>query len=218
MKKTFFRFSLLFNTLVLSCISVFASEGLDPILVLNKLESIENKFEKEILSLSEEIEILRENQRLNSEKITELLQMIEINQSSSKKTTQSTSTSQNTKSTKFFGDGKNAFVLGEYEKSIELFLAHLETSPSSLSTTDTLLWLGRAYFYSGSFLNSKDSYLEYQSMGQDHPKLADSLYELSKVLIELDENVQAKLLLDKMLSEYPSHPLSSKASTLLQNL
>ena len=53
---------------------------------------------------------------------------------------------------------------------------------------------------------------------EDHPKFADSLYELSRVLIELDENVQAKLLLDKMLSEYPSHTLSSKASALLQNL
>ena len=218
MKKILFRFCLFFNTLLLSCISVFASEGLDPILVLNKLESIENKFEKEILSLNDEIEILRENQRLNSEKITELLQMIEINQSSSKKTVQSTPTTQNTESTKFFADGKNAFILGEYEKSIELFLVHLKTSPSSLSTIDTLLWLGRAYFYSGSFLNSKDSYLEYQSMGQDHPKFADSLYELSRVLIELDENVQAKLLLDEMLSEYPGHSLSSKASALLQNL
>ena len=55
-------------------------------------------------------------------------------------------------------------------------------------------------------------------MGQDHPKFADSLYELSRVLIELDENVQAKLLLDKMLSEYPGHTLSSKASALIQNL
>ena len=60
--------------------------------------------------------------------------------------------------------------------------------------------------------------MEYQSMGQDHPKFADSLYELSKVLIELDENVQAKLLLDEMLSEYPGHSLSNKASAILQNL
>jgi TolA-binding protein len=186
--------------------------------VLNKLESIENKFEKEILSLNDEIEILRENQRLNSEKINELLQIIEINQSTSKKTIQSTSATKDTDSTKLFGDGKNAFVLGEYEKSIELFLAHLETSPSSSSITDTMLWLGRAYFYSESFLDSKASYLEYHAMSQDHPKFADSLYELSRVLIELDENVQAKLLLNEMLSKYPGHSLSSKASALLQNL
>ena len=209
---TFFLLSLLLSS------SVAANEGLNLDLAILKINKEVKTLNSEILALKDEIEILRENQRLNSEKIIELLQMIEINQSSNKKTIQSTSTTQNTKQAKFFGDGKNAFVLGDYKKSIEFFLAHLETSPSSLSITDTMLWLGRAYFYSESFLDSKASYLEYQAMGQDHPKFADSLYELSKVLIELDENVRAKLLLDKMLSEYPSHTLSSKASALLQNL
>jgi TolA-binding protein len=198
--------------------SVTANEGLNLDLAILKINKELKTLNSEILALKDEIEILRENQRLNSEKITELLQMIEINQSSNKKTIQSTSTTQNTKPVKFFSDGKNAFVLGDYKKSIEFFLAHLETSPSPLSNTDTLLWLGRAYFYSGSFLDAKASYLEYQAMGQDHPKFADSLYELSKVLVELDENVRAKLLLDKMLSEYPGHTLSSKASALIQNL
>ena len=209
---TFFLLSLLLSS------SVAANEGLNLDLAILKINKEVKTLNSEILALKDEIEILRENQRLNSEKITELLQMIEINQSSNKKTIQSTSTTQNTKQAKFFGDGKNAFVLGDYKKSIEFFLAHLETSPSSLSITDTMLWLGRAYFYSESFLDSKASYLEYQAMGQDHPKFADSLYELSKVLIELDENVQAKLLLNEMLSKYPGHSLSSKASALLQNL
>ena len=217
MKIPMYRYTFFLSSLLLSS-SVVANEGLNLDLAILKINKEVKTLNSEILALKDEIEILKENQRLNLEKITELLQMIEINQSSDKKTTQSASTPQKTKSAKFFGDGKNAFVLGDYEKSIELFLAHLGTSPSSLSTMDTLLWLGRAYFYSGSFLNSKDSYLEYQSMGQDHPKFADSLYELSRVLIELDENVQAKLLLDEMLSEYPGHSLSSKASALLQNL
>ena len=217
MKIQVYRCTSFILSLLLSS-SLAANEGLNLDLAILKINKEVKTLNSEILALKDEIEILRENQRLNSEKITELLQMIEINQSSNKKTIQSTSTTQNTKPAKFFGDGKNAFVLGDYKKSIELFLAHLETSPSTLSKTDTLLWLGRAYFYSGSFLNSKDSYLEYQSMGQDHPKFADSLYELSRALIELDENVQAKLLLDKMLSEYPGHTLSSKASALIQNL
>ena len=211
-RYTFFLLSLLLSS------SVVANEGLNLDLAILKINKEVKTLNSEILNLKDEIEILRENQRLNSEKITELLQMIEINQSSSKKTIQSTSTTKNTESAKFFSDGKNAFILGKYEKSIELFLAHLETSPSSLSITDTMLWLGRAYFYSESYLDSKASYLEYQAMGQDHPKFADSLYELSRVLIELDENVQAKLLLNEMLSKYPGHSLSSKASALLQNL
>ena len=217
MKIQVYRCTSFILSLLLSS-SVAANEGLNHDLAILKINKEVKTLNSEILALKDEIEILRENQRLNSEKITELLQMIEINQSSNKKTIQSNSITQNTKQAKFFGDGKNAFVLGDYKKSIELFLAHLETSPSILSKTDTLLWLGRAYFYSGSFLNPKDSYLEYQSMGQDHPKFADSLYELSRALIELDENVQAKLLLDKMLSEYPGHTLSSKASALIQNL
>ena len=216
MIKIFSRYTFLLS--LLFSFNVIANEGLNLDLAILKINKEVKTLNSEILALKDEIEILRENQRLNSEKITELLQMIEINQSTSKKTVQSTSTTKNTESAKFFSDGKNAFILGDYEKSIELFLAHLETSPSSLSITDTMLWLGRAYFYSESFLDSKASYLEYQAMGQDHPKFADSLYELSKVLIELDENVQAKLLLDEMLSKYPGHSLSSKASALLQNL
>ena len=217
MKIQLYRCTSFLLSLLLSS-SVAANEGLNLDLAILKINKEVKTLNSEILALKDEIEILRENQRLNSEKITELLQMIEINQSSNKKTIQSTSTTQNTKQAKFFGDGKNAFVLGDYKKSIEFFLAHLETSPSPLSKTDTLLWLGRAYFYSGSFLDAKASYLEYQAMGQDHPKFADSLYELSKVLVELDENVRAKLLLDKMLSEYPGHTLSGKASALIQNL
>ena len=217
MKMPVYRYTFFLLSLLLSS-SVAANEGLNLDLAILKINKEVKTLNSEILALKDEIEILRENQRLNSEKITELLQMIEINQSTSKKTIQSTSTTKNTESAKFFSDGKNAFILGKYEKSIELFLAHLETSPSSLSITDTMLWLGRAYFYSGSFLDAKASYLEYQAMGQDHPKFADSLYELSRVLIELDENVQAKLLLDKMLIEYPDHTLSSKASALIQNL
>ena len=217
MKIQLYRCTSFLLSLLLSS-SVAAYEGLNLDLAILKINKEVKTLNSEILALKDEIEILRENQRLNSEKITELLQMIEINQSTSKKTIQSTSTTKNTESAKFFSDGKNAFILGDYKKSIELFLAHLETSPSPLSITDTMLWLGRAYFYSESFLDSKASYLEYQAMGQDHPKFADSLYELSKVLIELDENVQAKLLLDEMLSKYPGHSLSSKASALLQNL
>ena len=51
----------------------------------------------------------------------------------------------------------------------------------------------------GTFIDTKASYLEYQSKGHDHPKYADSLYELSKVLMKLDESDQAKLLLNEMI-------------------
>ena len=132
MKIQVYRCTSFLLSLLLSS-SVAANEGLNLDLAILKINKEVKTLNSEILALKDEIEILRENQRLNSEKIIELLQMIEINQSSNKKTIQSTSTTKNTEPAKFFSDGKNAFILGKYEKSIELFLAHLETSPSSLS-------------------------------------------------------------------------------------
>lgn len=212
-----FRYTYFVLTLLLS-FNVIANEGLNLDLAILKINKEVKALNNEILSLKDEIEILRENQRQNSEKITELLQMIELNRSNNQSAIQSTSASENIKPSKLFNDGKNAFILGDYEKSIELFLAQLDTSSSPSSNADTMLWLGRAYFYSESFLESKDAYLEYQSMGPDHPKFADSLYELSKVLMELNENNEAKLLLNKMINNHPNHPLTSKASALLQSL
>ena len=217
MKNTLFRYSCFALALILNLSSI-ANEGLDTDLAILKINKEVKALNNEILSLKDEIEILRENQRLNSEKITELLQMIELNRSSNSNATQTSSINQNTRPAKLFSDGKNAFVLGNYEKSIELFLEYLNSSPSALSKTDTMLWLGRAYFYSESFLESKNAYLEYQSMGQNHPKLPDSLYELSRVLLELSEKDDAKILLNKMINDHPNHLLTSKASALLQSL
>ena len=104
---TFFLLSLLLSS------SVAANEGLNLDLAILKINKEVKTLNSEILALKDEIEILRENQRLNSKKITELLQMIEINQSASKKTVQSTATTKNKESAKFFSDGKNAFILGK---------------------------------------------------------------------------------------------------------
>ncbi|MEC7596062.1 MAG: hypothetical protein VYD29_02915 [Pseudomonadota bacterium] len=215
MKKAFLKFTLC--VLPLLSFGVFANEGLNLDLAILKINKEVKTLNNEILSLKDEIEILRENQRVNSEKINELLQMIELNRANNQ-TLKSTSTSQNNKSNKLFSDGKNSFILGNYEKSIKLFLAYLETSPSSSSATDTKLWLGRAYFFNESFIESKEAYLEFQTIGQKHAKFADSLYELSKVCIKLNEINEAKLFLTKMIDGYPNHPLSNKASELLNSL
>ena len=216
MKKTLLKLTLC--VLPLLSFGVFANEGLNIDLAILKINKEVKTLNNEILSLKDEIEILRENQRVNSEKITELLQMIELNRANNNQTVKTTSTSQNNNAKKLFSDGKNSFVLGNYEKSIKLFLAYLETSPNSSSVTDTKLWLGRAYFFNESFIESKEAYLEFQTIGQKHAKFADSLYEISKVCIKLNEINEAKLFLSKMIDGYPNHPLSNKASELLNSL
>jgi len=196
----------------------FSAEGLNVDLAILKINKEVKSLNKEILTLKDEIEILRENQRLNSEKIDELLQMIELNQTNNKTSEKSIETSHQQQPSELFRDGKSSFVLGNYDKAIELFLSHLNNSPSDKSLTDTQLWLGRSYFYSESYLESKNAYLDFQILGAEHPKYADSLYELSRVHIELNETNEAKKLLTQMLKDYPNHILFNKASTLIQSL
>ena len=215
MKNVSYRPLICFLFLSMS-FGVFSGEGLDIDLVILKINKEVKSLNSEILALKDEIEILRENQRLNSEKIDELLQMIELNQTNNKTSEKSIETSP--QPSELFRDGKSSFVLGNYDKAIELFLSHLNNSPSDKSLIDTQLWLGRSYFYSESYLESKNAYLEFQILGADHPKYADSLYELSRVHIELNETNEAKKLLTQMLKDYPNHLLFNKASKLIQTL
>ena len=214
--KNFSYSSILCVSILLISFRAFSAEGLNIDLAILKINKEVKSLNKEILTLKDEIEILRENQRLNSEKIDELLQMIELTQTSNKQSEISVETSP--QPSKLFRDGKSSFVLGNYDKAIELFLSHLNTTPSDKSSTDTQLWLGRSYFYSESYPESKNAYLDFQVLGAEHPKYADSLYELSRVYIELNEINEAKMLLTQMLEDYPDHILFNKASTLIQNL
>ena len=214
--KNFSYSSALCVSLLSMSFGAFSAEGLNVDLVILKINKEVKSLNKEILTLKDEIEVLRENQRLNSEKIDELLQMIELNQTNNKSSEKSIET--NPQPSELFRDGKSSFVLGNYDKAIELFLSHLKNSPNDNSLTDTQLWLGRSYFYSESYLESKNAYLEFQILGAEHPKYSDSLYELSRVHIELNETNEAKKLLTQMLKDYPNHLLFNKASTLIQSL
>ena len=200
------------------------SEGeLDLEVAFFNLNTKVNSLNDDILALKNQYELLVEEQRLNTQKITELFEIIKLNTTKKQKTEKTIKTDKEKNAFKLYSDGKSQFALGNYEKSIELFLSYLENFPNSSNTEDSKLWLGRAYFASESYLNSKMAYVDFQSNGefphnQDHPKYADSLYELSRVLIKLNEINEAKLLLSNMIEEYPEHTLTQKATQLLQDL
>ena len=197
--------------------------GLDLEVAFFKLNAKVNSLNDDILALKEQYELLTEEQRLNTQKITELFEIIELNTSKKQKTEKTIQTDKEKNAFKLYSDGKSQFALGDYEKAIELFLSYLENFPNSSNTEDSKLWLGRAYFASESYLNSKTAYVDFQTNGefphnQDHPKYADSLYELSRVFVKLNEINEAKLLLSNMIEEYPEHTLTKKATQLLQDL
>ena len=188
-----------------------------------KLNTKINSLNDDILALKNQYELLTEEQRLNTQKITELFQIIELNTTKKQKTEKTIKTDKENNAFKLYSDGKSQFALGDYEKAIELFLSYLENFSNSSNTEDSKLWLGRAYYASESYLDSKTAYIDFQSDGefsnnQDHPKYADSMYELSRVLIKLNEINEAKLLLSNMIEEYPEHTLTEKATQLLQDL
>ena len=200
------------------------SEGeLDLEVAFFNLNTKVNSLNDDILALKNQYELLTEEQRLNTQKITELFQIIELNTTKKQKTEKTIKTDKENNAFKLYSDGKSQFALGDYEKAIELFLSYLENFSNSSNTEDSKLWLGRAYYASESYLDSKTAYIDFQSDGeftnnQDHPKYADSMYELSRVLIKLNEINEAKVLLSNMIEEYPEHALTNKATQLLQDL
>ena len=200
-----------------------SEEGLDFEGAFFKLNAKVNSLNDDILALKDQYELLTEKQRLNTQKITELFEIIKLNTTKKQKTEKIIKTDKEKNTFKLYSDGKNQFALGGYEKAIELFLSYLENFPNSSNTEDSKLWLGRAYFASESYLNSRTAYVDFQSNGEfphnkDHPKYADSMYELSRVFIKLNEINEAKLLLSNMIKEYPEHTLTKKATQLLQDL
>ena len=217
MKKTLLKF-ILSIFCMFSVLEINADEGLDLEMAFFKINKEVKSLNNEILSLKEENEILKETQRRNSEEIAKLFEIIELTSTKNKKEEVTLKTSVEKNAFKLYSEGKSQFVLGDYEKAIELFINYLEDFPNLENVADSKLWLGRAYSRSEAYINSKKSYLNFQSSHTNHPKYADSLYELSRVLIELNELNNAKLVLLEMIESYPNHSLTKKANQLLLEL
>jgi TolA-binding protein len=196
----------------------YANEGPDLNLVISKFNIEVNSLKKEILSLKEENVLIKESQRINYEKIAELFEIIELNLSNSKQKVESTKKIQSSTASKLFTDGKSEFALGNYEKAITLLISFAKTSPNSPNLIYSKLWLARSYAANEAYLKSKDAFLDYQSNNKEHPKYADSMFELTRVLIKLNEVNEAKLLLLDMIKQYPDHSLINKANQLLLDL
>ena len=196
----------------------YASEGLNTDLAILKINKEVKSLNNKILALKDEIELIKENQRLNSAKILELFQLIELNLSNNKQVEKSTQKNQTNSSDKLYSDGKNEFLIGNYDKAISLFINFAKVSTNSSNTKDSKLWLARAYFANKEYLKSKDTFLDFQSNNKENSKYGNSMFELTKVLIKLNEVNEAKLLLIDMIKQYPSHSLINKANKLLLDL
>jgi tol-pal system protein YbgF len=199
------------------------SEGeLDLEVEFVKLSSQVKSLNEDILTastLKEQYELLKEQQRLNTQKINELFKMFELK--SAKETVKEVvlaSEENEKKAYQIYTDGRNQFIAEDYDEAIALFKSYLDSFPNYKNVADAKLWLGRAYFSNELYSQSKNIYLEFQSENLQHAKYPDSMYELSRVLFELGEFDTAKKMLIKMIEKFPTHDLHKKAKQKLTEL
>ena len=193
--------------------------GLDLEMAFFQLNAKVNSLNDDILVLKDQYELLTEEQRLNTQKITELFDMLELKfTKEAVKEVVFDDKENEKKAFQIYADGRNQFIAGEYDEAIALFKSYLDSFPNYKNVADSKLWLGRAYFANELYSQSKSIYLEFQSENHQHAKYPDSMYELSRVLFELGEFDAAKKLLTKMIEKFPTHDLYKKAKQMLTEL
>ncbi len=196
--------------------------GLDLEVEFFKLNAKINSLNDDILTastLKDQYELLKEQQRLNTQKITELFDMLELRYAKEAVKEVVLDDKENEKKGyQIYADGRNQFIAGDYDEAIALFKSYLDNFPNFKNVADAKLWLGRAYFADELYSQSKVIYLEFQSENPQHSKYPDSMYELSRVLFELGELDVAKTMLIKMIEKFPKHDLYKKAKQMLTEL
>jgi tol-pal system protein YbgF len=187
-----------------------------------KLNAKVNSLNDDILTastLKDQYELLKEQQRLNTQKITELFDMLELKYTKEAAKEVVLDDKENEKKAyQIYVDGRNQFVAGDYDEAIALFKSYLDSFPNYKNVADAKLWLGRAYFANELYSQSKGIYLEFQSENPQHAKYPDSMYELSRVFFELRELEASKTMLIKMIEKFPTHDLYKKAKQMLTEL
>ena len=196
--------------------------GLDLEVAFFKLNAKVNSLNDDILTastLKDQYELLKEEQRLNTQKITELFDMLELKFTKEAVKEVALDDKENEKKAfQIYADGRNQFISGEYDDAIALFKSYLDSFPNYKNVADAKLWLGRSYFANELYSQSKAIYIAFQSENLQHAKYPDSMYELSRALFELGELDAAKKLLTKMIEKFPTHDLYKKAKQMLTEL
>ena len=196
--------------------------GLDLEVAFFKLNAKVNSLNDDILTastLKDQYELLKEQQRLNTQKITELFDMLELKYTKEAVKEVVFDDKENEKKAfQIYADGRNQFIAGDYDEAIALFKSYLDSFPDYKNVADAKLWLGRAYFANELYSQSRAIYLEFQSENLQHAKYPDSMYELSRVLFELRDIEASKTMLIKMIEKFPKHDLYKKAKQMLAEL
>ncbi|BBB22737.1 conserved hypothetical protein [Abyssogena phaseoliformis symbiont OG214] len=160
------------------------------------------------------IELLEQQQKISTGKIKELFNLITYQKSSAAivKTTLRVR-EHDQKAKRIYTKARSLLVTDQYDQVINLFKQYLATYPNNNHTSDAHYWLAKEDFY-----NARNAFVAFQQQNPLHYKFSNSLFELAKVYIELNQQDKARGLLSAMLVKFPSHKAINRAKQLLSKV
>ena len=106
----------------------------------------------------------------------------------------------------------------DYEQAVQQFRTFQRTYPASDMADDALYWIGEIYFmqrdYNRAILALNDVVLQYEK-GDRRP---DALVRQAEAFLEIGDRNSPRLILRKVMDDYPNSAAISKARSLLQSL
>lgn len=106
----------------------------------------------------------------------------------------------------------------DYERAVQQFRTFQRTYPASDMADDALYWIGEIYFiqqdYNRAILALNDVVLQY-GKGDRRP---DALVRQAEAFLEIGDRRSTRLILRKVIDDYPRSAVIPKARSLLQSL
>ena len=104
---------------------------------------------------------------------------------------------------KAYADAYALFKDGKYAKARQQFHAFRESFPRNEYSDNAQYWIGETFYFEKSY---EKAILEYQKVIQDYPKgnkVPNALLKQALSFIKLDDTASAKLLLQRVIKDYP---------------
>jgi len=103
-----------------------------------------------------------------------------------------------------YGNALNLFRIGQYDGAREGFQSYLERYPKSALADNAQFWLGECYYAEKSY---GEAIAAYEKTIKDYPKsdkVSSAMLKQGMAFIELGDSTAGKILLKKVVKEYPS--------------
>lgn len=105
-----------------------------------------------------------------------------------------------------------------YQSAAIAFRDFIRQFPQSVHEANVYYWMGNAYFLTGDYANSQDSYQNLITRFQDHPRVAEAMLNVAECQIESKAKTTAKKTLKQIVTQFPGSDAAEKAKKRLATL